>query len=171
MKPLHTLSPHSRVSRAHELSSSSSHAPPPTQSLSSRWPFLLLLRSPNRRSFKSQQHIEDVLKIQQEREKELFKIHQEREGLIQNPATHRGLIQNPARERRTSSKSSKREKDLLKIQQHIEDLLKIQQEDLLSVIRVRIRKWGGGCCGVAHRNTSLRVILSIRVCSRVVRTL
>ena len=41
------------------------------------------------------------------REKDFFKIQQEREGLIQNPA----------RERMSYSKSSKRENDLFKIQQ------------------------------------------------------
>ena len=45
------------------------------------------------------------------RQKDLFKIQQETEGPLQNPAREReGLIQNPARETMSYSKSSKRER-------------------------------------------------------------
>ena len=100
------------------------------------------------------------------RERDLFKIQQEREGLIQNPATQRedllkiqqereGLIQNPATER----------EDLLKIQQERDDLLKIQQqrEGLITILLERngIVLWCRGVVLIRVEKAVVTVIVAV----------
>ena len=78
-------------------------------------------------------------KIEQHRENELFKIQQQKEGVIQNPATEREdlLKIQQHRENELFKIQQDRENDVLKIQQEREnELFKIQQKrekDLLKI--------------------------------------